>query len=75
MGNLHKMRQCGLSMQLQVMTKMSLKLPSLAMMSGGVLDVELFLISRNTLGNGKTTTQNLKDKSQMVVAGMVVAKD
>ena len=24
-----------------------------AMMSGGVLDVELFLISRNTLGNGK----------------------
>ena len=25
-----------------------------AMMSGGVLDVEPFLISRNTLGNGKT---------------------
>ena len=40
----------------------------LAMMSGGVLDVEPSLISRNTLGNGKTTTQNLKDKSQMVVA-------
>jgi hypothetical protein len=26
---------------------------SVAMMSGGVLDVEPFLISRNTLGNGK----------------------
>ena len=39
-----------------------------AMMSVGVVDVEPFLISRNTLGNGKTTTQNLKDKCQMVVA-------
>jgi hypothetical protein len=38
------------------------------MMSGGDVEVEPFLISRNTLGNGKTTTQNLKDKSQMVVA-------
>ena len=38
------------------------------MMRGGVVDVDSFLISRNTLGNGKTTTQNLKDKSQMVVA-------
>ena len=47
---------------------MSSRLPSIEMMSGGVLDVEPFLISRNTLGNGKTTTQNLKDKSQMVVA-------
>ena len=47
----------------------SSRLPSLAMMRGGVVDVDPFLISRNTLGNGKTTTQNLKDKSQMVVAG------
>ena len=39
-----------------------------AMMSGGVLDVESFLISRNTLGNGKQQTQNLKGKCQMVVA-------
>ena len=48
----------------------SSRLPSVAMMRGGVVDVNPFLISRNTLGNGKTTTQNLKDKSQMVVAGM-----
>ena len=47
---------------------MSLKLPSVSMMRGGALDVEPFLISRNTLGNGKTTTQNLKGESQMVVA-------
>ena len=38
------------------------------MMRCGALDVDPFLISRNTLGNGKTTTQNLKDKCQMVVA-------
>ena len=36
-----------------------------AMMNGGVLDVEPFLISRNTLGNGKTAnsksqTSNVK---------------
>ena len=31
------------------------------MMSGGVLDVEPFLMSRNTLGNGKTANS----KSQM----------
>ena len=38
----------------------------MAMMSGGALDVELFLMSRNTLGNGKKPqTQNLK--CQMVV--------
>ena len=56
-------------MQLQgEYTMVSSRLPSVAMMSGGVLDVEPFLISRNTLGNEKTTTQNLKDKSQMVVA-------
>ena len=36
---------------------------SVEKMSG---DVEPFLISRNTIGNGKTTTQNLK--CQMVVA-------
>ena len=46
----------------------SSRLPYVAMMRGGVVDVDPFLISRNTLGNGKTTTQNLKDKSQMVVA-------
>ena len=40
------------------------------MMRGGVVHVDLFLISRITLGNEKTTTQNLKDKSQMVVAEM-----
>ena len=33
----------------------------MAMMSGGVLDVEPSLISRNTLGNGKTANS----KSQM----------
>ena len=49
---------------------MSSKLPSVSMMRGGALDVDPFLISRNTLGNGKTTTQNLKDKYQMVVAAM-----
>ena len=27
---------------------------SLAKLSGGVVDVEPFLVSRNTLGNGKT---------------------
>ena len=41
-------------MQLQGEYTMVLsRLPADAMMSGGVLDVELFLISRNTLGNGK----------------------
>ena len=56
-------------MQLQgECTMVSLRLPSLAMRRGGVADVDPFLISRNTLGNGKTTTQNLKDKSQMVIA-------
>ena len=55
-------------MQLQgEYTMVSSRLPSLAMMSGGDLDVELFLIIRNTLGNGKPQTQNLKEKSQMVV--------
>ena len=49
-------------------TMVSSRLPSLSMMRGGVVDVDPSLISRNTLGNGKTTTQNLKDKSQMVVA-------
>ena len=58
-------------MQLQgEYTKMSSRLPSVSMMRGGALDVDPFLISRNTLGNGKTTTQNLKDKYQMVVAAM-----
>ena len=58
-------------MQLQgEYTMMSSKLPSVSMMRGGALDVDPFLISRNTLGNGKTTTQNLKDKCQMVVAAM-----
>ena len=58
-------------MQLQVeYTMVPSRLLSLAMMSGGVADVDPFLISQNTLGNGKTTTQNLKDKSEMVVAEM-----
>ena len=58
-------------MQLQgEYTMMSSKVPSVSMMRGGALDVDPFLISRNTLGNGKTTTQNLKDKYQMVVAAM-----
>ena len=43
----------------------SSRLPSVAMMSGGVLDVEPFLISRNTLGNGKTANS----KSQMSNGG------
>ena len=38
-----------------------------AMMSGGVLDVEPFLISRNTLGNGKNN--KLKISSQMENGG------
>jgi len=39
----------------------SSKLPSMVMMIGGVLDVESFLVSQNTLGNGKT----MNSKSQM----------
>ena len=35
-------------------TMVSSRLPSLAMMRGGVADVDPFLVSRNTLGNGKT---------------------
>ena len=62
-------------MQLQgEYTMVSSRLPSLAVISGGVLDVKPSLISRNTLGNGKTTTQNLKDKSQMVVVEMAMWK-
>ena len=49
----------------------SSRLPSLAMMRGGVADVDPIIVSRKTLGNGKTTTQNLKDKCQMVVAECV----
>jgi hypothetical protein len=41
-----------------------------AMMSGGVLDVEPSLISRNTLGNGKTANS----KSQTSNVRMVVAE-
>ena len=48
---------------------MSSRLPYVAMMSGDVLDVEPFLISRNTLGNGKT----VNSKSQMSNVKMVVA--
>ena len=59
----------GLTMQWQVeYTMVSSRLWSLAMIRGGVGDVHPFLVSRNTLGNGKTTTQNFKDKSQTVVA-------
>ena len=42
-------------------TMVSSRLPSLAMMRGGVADVDPFLVSRNTLGNGKTANS----KSQM----------
>ena len=42
----------------------------LAMMSGGVVDVEPFLISRNTLGNRKTANS----KSQTSNVKMVVAE-
>ena len=56
-------------MQLQgEYTMVSSRLPSLVMMRGGVADADPFLVSRNTLGKGKTTTQSLKDKCQMVVA-------
>jgi hypothetical protein len=42
-----------------------------AMMRGGVLDVEPFLISRNTLGNGKTAnSKSQMSNVKMVVAGM-----
>ena len=48
-------------MQLQgECTMVSSRLPSLVRMRGSVADVDPFLISRNTLGNGKTTTQNLQ---------------
>ena len=48
----------------------SSRLPSLAMMRGGVADVDPFLVSRNTLGNGKTTNS----KSQTSNVKMVVAE-
>ena len=41
---------------------------SVAMMSGGGVDVEPLLSSRNTLGNGKPQTQNLNN--QMDEMGM-----
>ena len=37
-------------------TMVSLRLPSLVMMRGGVAEVDPFLVSRNTLGNGKTAS-------------------
>ena len=53
-------------MQLQgEYTMVSSRLPSLAMMRGGVADVDPFLVSRNTLGNGKTANS----KSQMSNGG------
>jgi hypothetical protein len=43
----------------------------MAMMSGSVLDVEPFLISRSTLGNGKTASSKSQTSNvKMVVAGM-----
>ena len=63
MGKLHKSKAMWVLMQLQGMTKMSSRLPSLAMMRGGVADVDPFLDSRNTLGNGKTA--NSKSQRQM----------
>ena len=50
-------------------TMVSARLTSVAMMRSGVVDVDPFLISRNTLGNGKTTNS----KSQMSNVKMVVA--
>jgi hypothetical protein len=42
-----------------------------AMMSGGVLDVEPFLISQNTVGNGKTANSKSQTSNvKMMVAGM-----
>ena len=40
----------------------SSRLPSVAMMRGGVADVDPFLVSRNTLGNGKVA--NSKSQGQ-----------
>ena len=55
-------------MQLQgEYTMVSSRLPSFAMMSGGVADVDPFLVSRNTLGNGKTT--NSKSQRHMSNCG------
>ena len=45
----------------------SSRLPSLAMMRGGVADVDPFLVSRNTLGNGKNA--NSKSPRQMSNGG------
>ena len=44
-------------------TMVSSRLPSLALMRGGVADVNPFLVSRNTLGNRKTA--NSKSQRQM----------
>ena len=42
---------------------------SLSKVSGGGVDVEPFLVSRNTLGNGKNRKLKISnDKCQMVVA-------
>ena len=42
---------------------------SLSKVSGGVVDVKSFLVSRNTLGNGKNRKLKIsKGKCQMVVA-------
>ena len=43
-------------------------LPSLAMMRGGVAEVDPFLVSRNTLGNENRKLKICKVKCQIVVA-------
>ena len=42
----------------------------MAMMRGGVADVDPFLVSQNTLGNGNRKLKISNDKCQMVVAEM-----
>ena len=45
---------------------------SLSKLSGGVVDVEPFLVSRNTLGNGKNRKLKIsKENVKMVVAECV----
>ena len=42
----------------------------MVMMRGGVAEVDPFLVSQNTLGNGNRKLKISNDKCQMVVAGM-----
>ena len=70
----------GLSMQLQgERTMVSLGLPSVAMMRGGVGDVEPYLYSRNTIGHGNHNPKSQRPKCVKIFGdgsgyAMVVAK-